>query len=104
MDERPAILQWKVLLGLLAVVIVAVTVGSVLHSTSKPVTYVPVHPPVGGWTGYAPSVQIKVVGGRTPSPQQLQASCVSLRHTPSHPTRTPYIHRADVRRMIRGMC
>jgi hypothetical protein len=36
MDERPPILRWKVMLALLAVVVVAVSLGSALHSTGTP--------------------------------------------------------------------
>jgi len=35
---RPAILQWKVCLALFAVVLVAATLGGVLHSSPKPDT------------------------------------------------------------------
>src|SRR5512142_2460237 len=49
---RPPILQWKISLGLIGVVLVAVTVGSVLHSSQASMargvyTY-------GGWTSYTP--------------------------------------------------
>jgi hypothetical protein len=36
---RPPILQWKVMLALVGVVLVAVTLGSALRPTSKPATY-----------------------------------------------------------------
>jgi hypothetical protein len=43
---RPPILQWKVCLVLIGAVLVGVTLGSVLHSTSEK------GPEFGGWTGY----------------------------------------------------
>jgi hypothetical protein len=51
---RPPILQWKVSLALLAVVFVAVTLGSVLRPSSKPTT-ITISAPPGGWTSYTPT-------------------------------------------------
>ncbi len=48
---RPPILQWKVMLALVAVVLVAVTLGSALRASPRPANTL-LRVPVGGWTAY----------------------------------------------------
>lgn len=120
---RPLILHWKVSLGLLAVVIAAVSLGSALHSDRTmprgSVQYFAPKPHVGGWTGYVPHgtpppMHCTVVKGAPScfgmslgkarwSRAERQAVCASLRKALSRGKRDPSGGRSDIRCEIRSL-
>src|SRR5690348_12704577 len=93
---RPPILGWKVMLALLAVVVVGVSLGSVLHSTStaRVLQGRGVDRSPGGWTGYVPQGRHRdrwvLSGAYSPSPWERLQMCSALRRTLSHPIRNPF--------------
>jgi hypothetical protein len=97
---RPPILQWKVMLALLAVVIGGASLGSALHSTGAPSIPTPTrgtiidrNARVGGWTGYVP------IRGPA-SAKQLNQFCERLR---VQMRLTPRRFRPDLKKMMRAV-
>ena len=79
---RPPILQWKVSLGLLAIVIAGVSLGSALHSTPPRTfyTYATITPQSGGRTSYPSQGRIQPI--RIPAnipPQMQREMCASFK-------------------------
>ncbi|MDX6480443.1 MAG: hypothetical protein QOG85_953 [Gaiellaceae bacterium] len=121
---RPAILQWQIIVVLLAVVTAGVCLGSALHSERNVrvfYTYGINSPQPGGWTGYVPygkpqirctttgssdrsCVRFNIVGGRQPSLQELRQICSVLRRELSRSIRNPFVHRSGLQMQLRVMC
>jgi hypothetical protein len=111
---RPPILQWKIMVLLLAVVVAGVSLGSALHSDEGNVRIFYTQginsPQSGGWTGYTPlhtsgvhlfgSVDVLDSNGKVNS-QMRSALCANLK---AMIPKTQKAFRLDFKLTIRRAC